>query len=141
VIRTVLDANALVSGFPASTGTLADLLDRWRDGQFQLITSEHILDKIARAWIKPYWQRRFASERVKLVMALLREEAEITPIAVNVQDVATHPEDDVVLATAVSARVDYLATGDKGLLRLENYQDIVILTPRAFLNLREQHER
>ena len=141
MIRAVLDANALVSGFPASTGTLADLLDRWRDGQFQLITSEHILDEIARAWIKPYWQRRFAPERVKLVMALLREAAEITPIAVNVQGVATHPEDDVVLATAVSARVDYLATGDKGLLRLENYQDIVILTPRAFLNLLEQHER
>ncbi len=141
MIRAVLDANALVAGFPASTGTLADLLNRWRDGQFQLIISEHILDEIARAWIKPYWQRRFASERVKLALALLREEAEITPIAVNVQGVATHSEDDVVLATAVSARVDYLVTGDKGLLQLEHYQDIVMLTPRAFLNVLEQPKR
>lgn len=74
-------------------------------------------------------------------MALLREEAAITPIAVNVQGVATHPEDDVVLATAVSARVDYLVTGDKGLLQLEHDQDIVMLTPRAFLNVLEQPER
>lgn len=45
-----------------------------------------------------------------------------------------------VLATAVSARVDYLATGDKQLLKLGQYQGVVILSPRDFLARLEQQD-
>jgi predicted nucleic acid-binding protein len=47
--------------------------------------------------------------------------------------VATHPEDDLVLATAVSAHADYLVTGDRKLQRLGSYQGVRILSPREFL--------
>jgi uncharacterized protein len=133
VIRAVLDANALVSAFPASVGALAELIDRWRAGQFALVVSEPILAEVERAWTKPYWSARFAPARVALVMALLRERAEITPITVHVHGVATHPEDDVVLAAAVSAQAGYLVTGDKGLLGLRRHRSVLILAPRDFL--------
>ena len=34
MIGAVLDATTLVSGFPAATGTLRELMDRWRAGHF-----------------------------------------------------------------------------------------------------------
>ena len=43
------------------------------------------------------------------------------PITAHVQGVATHAEDDLVLATAESAQADYLITGDKKLQRLGTY--------------------
>ena len=50
---------------------------------------------------------------------------------------ATHPEDDLVLAAAVSARSDYLVTGDKKLQDLRSYQGVTIVTPREFLTILE----
>ena len=42
------------------------------------------------------------------------------------------PDDDVVLATALAGRADYLVTGDEDLLTLTRYHDTRILTPREF---------
>ena len=140
MIRVVLDANVFVSGFPASAGTLPALIDRWRAGAFQLVASEPILTEVERAWTKPYWTRRFPPDRVAVVLALLRETAEITPITVGVKGVATHPEDDVVLAAAVSAAVDILVTGDRHLRAVGKYRGVTILTPREFLDRLEQQE-
>jgi hypothetical protein len=57
------------------------------------------------------------------------------PITVEVRKVATHPEDDVVLATALSADAEYLATGDRKLQVLGSYRTVTILPPRAFVDL------
>ena len=46
--------------------------------------------------------------------------------------VATHPEDDIVLATAESGKAKYIVTGDYGLQDLKQYKDIQIVSPQAF---------
>lgn len=71
-------------------------------------------------------------------VALLRDEATITPITTIVQGVATHQEDDLILATAVSAGADYLVTGDQQLQALGSYRGVTILSTRAFLNVLTQ---
>ncbi len=140
MIRAVLDANALVSGFPASTGTLAEIVDRWRTGEFRLVVSQHILDEVGRAWTKPYWQTRFDPNQAERALALLRRRAEVIPITAQFTGVATHSEDDLVLATAVSASADYLATGDKQLQQIGSYEGVKILSPRAFLTILAEPE-
>ncbi len=45
------------------------------------------------------------------------------------------PKDDMIVATAVAARADYLVTGDRRhLIVLGHYEGIRILSPRAFLS-------
>lgn len=140
MIRAVFDANVLVSGFPAASGTMANLIDHWRAGIFQLVISDHIIAEVSRAWTKPYWQARFSQVQVARALVLLEQEADVTPITVRVVGIATHPEDDLVLATAVSARVDYLVTGDTRLRDVGSYRGVVICSPRAFLDLLEREE-
>lgn len=64
---------------------------------------------------------------------LFRLNATVVPITVVVSGVATHPEDDLVLATAVSGQVDYLVTLDRQLLSLGEYQGVRIVSTREFL--------
>ena len=54
-------------------------------------------------------------------------------LSVEVQGVATHPEDDLVLATAFSGEASVLCTRDKQLLKLRAFQGIEILSPGEFL--------
>jgi predicted nucleic acid-binding protein len=49
---------------------------------------------------------------------LIVSKATIVVLTISISGVTTHPEDDLVLAVAASARVDYLLAGDKPLQRL-----------------------
>ena len=57
----------------------------------------------------------------------------MTPISLEVHGIATHPEDDLVLATAISGGADYLVTGDAHLINLRVYKGVQICSPRDFL--------
>lgn len=73
--------------------------------------------------------------QIDRALTLLEQEADVTPITVQIMNIATHPEDDPVLAAAVSAAADYLVTGDNGLQAVGRYGGVVIRSPRAFLEL------
>jgi len=68
-------------------------------------------------------------------LTLLRTEATVTNITVQVVGIASHPEDDLILASALSSQADYLVTGDMKLQRLGAYQGVAVLSPRAFLGV------
>ena len=57
----------------------------------------------------------------------------VVQITVAVEGVATHPEDDLILATALSGQVEYLVTLDRQLLGLCSYGGVQIVSPQAFL--------
>lgn len=102
---------------------------RWRPGyiaRFDSVVSEHILfDTMRKRRNEPSLLRR-------------RETFEI-PVT-DVLGIAPKEEDDIVLATAVADRADYLVAGDIPFRRVGEYQGIAILTPREILNLLEQQD-
>jgi predicted nucleic acid-binding protein len=72
-------------------------------GAYQLVVSPHILDELRRTLATPYFSRFLTEEEREEAVLLLETEALLTPVTVQVSGVATHPEDDLILATAVSA--------------------------------------
>ena len=135
--QVVIDTNVLASGFVRSNLAAApvQVLDAWRARAFSLVISAHILTELTHTLNEPYFRQRMTPEQTAADLALLQADASLTLITVEVHGVATHPEDDVVLATAVSAQVDYLVTGDIQLQKLGISEGITILSPRAFLDL------
>lgn len=103
MIVAVLDTNVLMSGFPAPGGVPAALIDAWRHGDFRLVISAPILEELVETWRDPYWQARFPPGEREAAIDLLRSEAIVTPLTDTVTGVATHPEDGLILATAVHA--------------------------------------
>src|SRR3712207_5405922 len=120
-------------GFSNPDNTLGELLRQWRDGRFELIVSRPILAELRRTLARPYFASVLTEPQRERLIGLLQRWATATALTVQVSGVATHPEDDLILATAVSARADYLVTGDDKLLRLRSYQGVKIVTPRKFL--------
>jgi predicted nucleic acid-binding protein len=52
---------------------------------------------------------------------------------VEVPGFVTHPEDDLILATAVASRSTFLVTGDRKLRAVGIFQCVTIPSPREFL--------
>lgn len=135
MISVVLDTNVLASGTVTTSNSPGQILNQWHDGQFELVVSEHIIDELERTLNKPYFKKRLTSKVITAFTDLLQNEATVTPITVKVSGVATHPEDDLVLATAVSAKAKYLVTRDRPLLRKvgKSCKGVKLVTPNDFL--------
>lgn len=136
MISAVLDTNVLASGFVGHgwNSAVVQILDAWRARMYELVLSDHILAELEQAFSDPYFRRRLTHEDIIADLRLLREQAVLTPITVTITGVAAHPEDDLVLATAVSAKADYLVTGDGQLQKLRMLEGVNIVSPRAFLD-------
>lgn len=139
MITAVLDTNVITSGIVAfhKPTPPAQILKAWRAGEFQLIVSPHVLDELKSTLEKPYFAQRITPQQVAGTITLFKEEAIVTPITTKIQGAATHPEDDLTLATAVSANADYLVTGDQPMLRKvgNTYQGVNLVTPVAFVKV------
>ncbi len=141
MIRVVLDTNVLASGFISAGGAPGQALAFWASGAYELIVSAPILQEIERTLAKPYFHARYRPDQVAGALKRLRQHAVLTPITVDVRGVATHPEDDLVLATAISAAADLLVTGDRRLREAGEHRGVTILTPREFLDLLARQDR
>jgi putative PIN family toxin of toxin-antitoxin system len=142
VINAVLDTNVLASGFIGLTdpeSAPGELLRRWRNDAFTLVVSDPILTELTRVFSYPYFTRRLTATEIDAAFSLLRTEALNQPLTVDVVGVAAHPQDDLILATALSAEAQYLVTGDKRLRERVAYRGTLLLTPRQFLDILDQH--
>jgi len=110
---------------------------RWRARSFILVVSEHILAELANTFSDPYFTARLSGAAIAEALDALRLDATIQRITVSVAGIATHAEDDAVLATALSARCQYLVTGDKRLLQRGAIGNTLLLSPRRFLEVLE----
>jgi uncharacterized protein len=138
MITAVVDTNVLASGFAGfskQSSAPGWILRTWRQGYFELVSSRHILTELERAFQAPYFRQRLAAEQVAGALLLLRREAIFTETNTQIHGVATHPEDDLILAAAVSAKAEYLITGDKKLQELRTCEGVTMVSPREFLDI------
>lgn len=137
MMRIVLDANVLAPAFLGTTSNSVRLINLWRRGVYELVVSEHLINELVRAYNDPYFRRRITPPEVASIEVLLRRRALLTPLTVSVIGVATQPKDDLVISTALSAGASHLATRDRQLLKIGNYQGLHIVPPGKLLALFE----
>jgi len=135
----VLDTNTIVSGTINPDGAPGQVLAAGREERFVWVISSVIIAEVFTALNRDRIRNvfRLIADDIQQHAAALERETVHTAITHEVHGVATHPEVDLILATAVSAAADYLVTGDKQLQALGSYGGVLILSPRAFLDVLE----
>jgi uncharacterized protein len=134
VIRAVFDTNVLASGAIAIAGPVAALIDAWRRGEVEIVVSSHILGELDRALSNAYFVARLDAD-TRDAFITLAHTTTVVAITAPIHSVASTEGDNLVLATAESAGVPYLVTGDAELLRIGQYKGTVILSPRQLHGL------
>ncbi|MDQ2654250.1 MAG: putative toxin-antitoxin system toxin component, PIN family [Chloroflexota bacterium] len=136
MISAVFDTNVLASGLVGETrpeSTPGELLRRWRARRFTLVVSEPILAELERTLTNPYFSNRFPPAAIAEIITRISTEAHVQRVTVSLPGVATHPEDDAILATALSGGIAWLVTGDRQLQQRGVYSGTRLLSPRQFL--------
>ena len=127
-MKAVFDTNVLVAAF-VTEGVCAKLLGRARRKQLDLVLSPFILEEFANVL-----SRKFSAskEQINAACTLISEAAQTVHHTSVVSGICRDPDDDQILSCALSAKADYLVTGDIDLLELKEFHGIKILTPGAF---------
>ena len=128
-MRAVADTNVVVSGL-LWRGPARQLLEAARAGKVELFTSGALLAELAEVLQREKFLDRLASAQVHphdlmigyAALAAVVQPAPIAPVVLR------DPDDDAVIACAVTARAAVIASGDHDLLSLKYYQQIEIIS-------------
>jgi uncharacterized protein len=115
--RVVLDASALLSGIVGSDSSPpARLVDGLFDGHFEAVVCPRLLHEIRRGLTRPYFLDRIDPADAD------RAVREITSASVQLRDprdppsILRDPDDDYLVALALTAGARAIVTGDRDLL-------------------------
>ena len=131
-MRLVLDTNVLVSGVIAA-GLPRRLLDGAKAGEFGLCTSEVLLSELLDVLPRTRFEQRLAQAGLtpQGVVDDLRRISIIVLPADTPRVVSNDPDDDHVIAAAITSSADLIVSGDRrDLLPLGSFQGIGIVTAR-----------
>jgi len=143
MLRAVLDTNVIISGAITDHGVPFQILQRWRGGQFAVITSSPILQEIERVlnYPKIKGKRHLTEGNIRNVMELLGKYGITTPANIRIKAVPEDPADDKFIVAAVEAEADYIVSGDRHLRAIGSYQGIRIVSPDEFLQMLDVEDR
>ncbi len=138
MIRALIDTNVLASGiagYRKGWGAPYDVIRRWRGTEYVLLTSPHVLDELATTLANEWFSQHLTeSERVAAMKVVRSLGTLVEPDPTLVKGVATHWEDDLVLAAAIAGEADYLVTGDRTLRALQVFGGVRIVSVHEFLD-------
>lgn len=111
-MRVILDTNILCSALITPDGSSDRLYRAWREGRFELLTSDEQLDELKRVTRYPRVRQYIEPSAAGAMCNELRELATIVgplPLVEGSRD----PADNFLLSMAKAGNADFLVTGDK----------------------------
>lgn len=125
MLRIVLDTNVAVSAI-INNGKPRKLLWLGISGKYQILMSKEILDEVSEVLQRPKFKMT-GDDIMRIILALV-ESSEEVQIRSHFQVITNDPDDNTIVSTAYDGNADYIVSGDKDLLDLENFRNIRIVT-------------
>ena len=133
--RAVLDTNVLISAALRRDGRPRAVVDAVREERGVLLFCDETFDELRTRLRLPKFDRYVSPEGRAVYLAQLEAVSEWVPIA-GAKLGCRDPDDDKLLEMALMGVADCLVTGDRDLLEMSPFQNIPILSPTSFLDLR-----
>ena len=129
-MRVVYDTNVLAT-ILSSRSEILRLKQSVLSKEITLITSPFILSELDTVLTSKF---NLTKQGAKSRTHLLARISEVV-MPLTIEKIGRDPDDDNILAAAVTGNAAYILTLDKDLLILKKYQETIILTPTAFRKL------
>jgi putative PIN family toxin of toxin-antitoxin system len=126
-VRIVLDTNVLIAAY-ATRGQCHEIMEHCLR-RHTVISSEVLLAELVEKLTK---KLRFSQDVAQELITLLRLRLVIVDPLPLQPPACRDPDDDWVLATAITGECECIVTGDKDLLVLNPFHSVTIVPPGSF---------
>ena len=131
-MKIILDANIFISSFFWG-GNPRTVLERAVNKVDELFISKEILDEIEGVIERPKFHA--GRNETEYYMSSIEEIATKIPVKNRVKKGSKDKTDNKYLECGITAKVDYIISGDIHLLELKEYCGIKIVTAREYLEI------
>ena len=131
-MKIVLDTNVFISGI-FFHGPPAKILEAWKSSEIQIILSKEILEEYQR--VADALAEKYPEIDISAIIELIDIHGEIIDTERIEVFECEDPDDNKFLECAIASRAKLIVSGDKHLLKLNGYQEIVVYKPRDFVDL------
>ncbi len=135
MLRVTPDVQALVQAAISAKGAAGVLIASWERRETIIVTCEEIVAAYEEVLHRPHIIGRFrhiSNQSIAASGEALRKQSVFVQVADIPRAVIADPDDDIVLACAVTGNADYVVTRDRHLLDLGMHRGIPVVTPEAF---------
>lgn len=132
MLKITVDTNTLISA-TISKGNEFKLLRLVKLGKVKLILSPQIIKEFVEVISRIKFG--YSVKQIESVFKQILNMAQIIMPIIKLDIIKEDPDDNEVLECAVQARVDYIVSGDKHLLKLKEYKGIKIVKTKEILKL------
>jgi len=134
-MKFVLDTNVLIAAFITS-GTCHEILEHVIRNH-KLVLSDFIVNEFKEKLLNKF---HYTQKEIDEALDLLLTRAEMVQVSPLKSRISPDPDDDNIIATAVSARCACIISGDKDLANLKKFQNIRIIYPSEFWKFEATHK-
>lgn len=132
-MRILLDTNILISGLLRKDGPSGELLHRWVEGEFLLVTSEYQVQELRRAVGYEHLRSKILPAEREALLDNIDANALVIKTLPTV-NLSPDPDDNPILATAIAGNANLIVSGNKKDMQyVGDAQGIPIVTPREAL--------
>ena len=129
--RVVVDTNVFISSFFG--GNPRKIIGLWKSGEITLCLSKPIVDEYIEVL------RRLGLQNEKEMEELLGLFSHGFHVVFTAKTPQLHilekdPDDNMFIECAVALKAGFVITGDKALKEIQEYMNILIVSPREFLS-------
>jgi putative PIN family toxin of toxin-antitoxin system len=134
MLRVVFDVNVFVSSL-ITRGKPRELWSKARRKNFTLILSKEIISEFVKVMSREKFSRYVGDEDMKIFLQAIYEIALFVKIKSRFTIIKEDHDDNTILRTAYDSKADYIVSGDKHLLSLQEFKGIRIVTVEEMLKI------
>ena len=132
-MRVILDTNVFVSGIFWEGNFCSQIIDKWKNKKFELVSSTDILEEFVETLRN--FKIQMSDEMIEEWRNLIIESSVIINPKIKLNVIKEDPDDNKFLEAGISGNADLIISQDKHLLKLKEYQGIKIVSPEEALLL------
>ncbi|AFY75452.1 putative nucleic acid-binding protein, contains PIN domain (plasmid) [Synechococcus sp. PCC 7502] len=130
--NVVFDTNILISAVLSPSGKPFQCTALAKRAIITSTTCDEILQEFEEKLIK---KLRFEPQRAKSLIDEILDYSTLVKLTEIPRVVIDDPDDDCIVQCALTGKANYIISGDKHLLNLIQYKDIVIVKAASFISL------
>ncbi len=127
-MRVVIDTNVFVSGIFWEGNFCSQIIEKWKNKEFDLVSSMDILEEFVRTLNN--FKIQMPNNMIEEWKNLIIENSILVEPTIKLDVIKDDPDDNKFLEAGITGNAGYIISQDKHLLKLKEYLGIKIISPK-----------
>ncbi|MEK6984649.1 MAG: putative toxin-antitoxin system toxin component, PIN family [Nanoarchaeota archaeon] len=128
-MKVTADTNLLISATQWDYGVAHKLLKKMLLSSAEIFTTQDILDETAEVLERDF---KYNKNEIRNIIEKILLFTKLIETKQKINVIKDDPDDDKVIECAIESSSDYILTYDRHLLKVKEYNGIIIITPEEF---------